>query len=460
MTGIGLIIVFILAIVLMIVAISKWKIHPFLSIMGVALIFGLIAGIPLYKYTDANGNAVSGIADVIGAGFSGTFSSIGIVIIFGALVGTLLERTGAALKMADCVVRLVGKKHPEMAIELMGWIVSIPVFCDSGFVILNPIRKAMVKRTGASSVAMTVALSMGLYISHCFIPPTPGPIAAAGALGVGDSLLLVIGLGVLGSILPLIAAYFFAKFIGKRVKARDEADSSESVKTYEELVAEYGKLPNAWLAFAPIVIPILLMALASALAMAKMIVPFFAFLGTPIIALAVGAIVAIVSLFLAGKGKDFYELTNDTLKTVGPILFITAAGGVLGKVIASSDIVNYIKANALTFQSIGIFFPFLLAAILKSAQGSSTVAITTTAGIVAPLLPILGLSSPAMASLMVIAIGAGAMTVSHANDSYFWVVTNFGEMQTQDGYKTQTLGTLVVGLAAILNVFIISLFLH
>ncbi len=460
MTGIGLIIVFILAIVLMIVAISKWKIHPFLSIMGVALIFGLIAGIPLYKYTDANGNAVSGIADVIGAGFSGTFSSIGIVIIFGALVGTLLERTGAALKMADCVVRLVGKKHPEMAIELMGWIVSIPVFCDSGFVILNPIRKAMVKRTGASSVAMTVALSMGLYISHCFIPPTPGPIAAAGALGVGDSLLLVIGLGVLGSILPLIAAYFFAKFIGKRVKARDEADSSESVKTYEELVAEYGKLPNAWLAFAPIVIPILLMALASALAMAKMIIPFFAFLGTPIIALAVGAIVAIVSLFLAGKGKDFYELTNDTLKTVGPILFITAAGGVLGKVIASSDIVNYIKANALTFQSIGIFFPFLLAAILKSAQGSSTVAITTTAGIVAPLLPILGLSSPAMASLMVIAIGAGAMTVSHANDSYFWVVTNFGEMQTQDGYKTQTLGTLVVGLAAILNVFIISLFLH
>ncbi|MEA4928022.1 MAG: GntP family permease [Candidatus Limiplasma sp.] len=460
MTGIGLIIVFILAIVLMIVAISKWKIHPFLSIMGVALIFGLIAGIPLYKYTDASGNAVSGIADVIGAGFSGTFSSIGIVIIFGALVGTLLERTGAALKMADCVVRLVGKKHPEMAIELMGWIVSIPVFCDSGFVILNPIRKAMVKRTGASSVAMTVALSMGLYISHCFIPPTPGPIAAAGALGVGDSLLLVIGLGVLGSILPLIAAYFFAKFIGKRVKARDEADSSESVKTYEELVAEYGKLPNAWLAFAPIVIPILLMALASALAMAKMIVPFFAFLGTPIIALAVGAIVAIVSLFLAGKGKDFYELTNDTLKTVGPILFITAAGGVLGKVIASSDLVNYIKANALTFQSIGIFFPFLLAAILKSAQGSSTVAITTTAGIVAPLLPILGLSSPAMASLMVIAIGAGAMTVSHANDSYFWVVTNFGEMQTQDGYKTQTLGTLVVGLAAILNVFIISLFLH
>ncbi|HNW85395.1 MAG TPA: GntP family permease [Candidatus Limiplasma sp.] len=460
MTGIGLIIVFVLAIVVMIVAISKFKVHPFLSIMGVALIFGLIAGIPLYKYTAADGTAVLGIADVIGAGFSGTFSSIGIVIIFGALVGTLLEKTGAALKMADSVVHLVGKKHPELAIELMGWIVSIPVFCDSGFVILNPIRKALVKRTGTSSVAMTVALSMGLYISHCFIPPTPGPIAAAGTLGVGDSLLLVIGLGVLLSIPPLIASYFFAKIIGKKVKSTEDEENAENVKTYEQLVAEYGKLPSGWLAFAPIVVPILLMGIASAFAMAKISVPFLAFLGTPIIALAVGAIIAIISLFVAGKGKDFYELTNETLKTVGPILFITAAGGVLGKVIASSDIVNFIKSNATTLQNIGLLFPFLLAAILKSAQGSSTVAITTTAGIVAPLLPILGLSSPALASLTVIAIGAGAMTVSHANDSYFWVVTNFGGMSTQDGYKTQTLGTLVVGIASMIGVMIVSLFLH
>ena len=460
MTGIGLIIVFVLAIVLMIVAISKYKVHPFLSIMGVALIFGLIAGIPLYKYTAADGTAVSGIADVIGAGFSGTFSSIGIVIIFGALVGTLLEKTGAALKMADSVVKLVGKKHPELAIQLMGWIVSIPVFCDSGFVILNPIRKALVKRTGASSVAMTVALSMGLYISHCFIPPTPGPIAAAGALGVENSLLLVIGLGALCSIPGLIASYFFAKFIGKKVKSTEDLENEENVKTYEQLVAEYGQLPSGWLAFAPIVVPILLMGLASAFAMAKISIPFLAFLGTPIIALAVGAIIAIISLFVAGKGKDFYELTNETLKTVGPILFITAAGGVLGKVIASSDIVNFIKSNALVLQTIGLFFPFLLAAILKSAQGSSTVAITTTAGIVAPLLPMLGLASPALASLTVIAIGAGAMTVSHANDSYFWVVTNFGGMSTQDGYKTQTLGTLVVGIASMIGVFIVSLFLH
>ena len=209
MTGFPLIIAFIIAVILMIVAISKFKIHPFLSIMGVSLILGLVAGIPLVDVKDANGAVTSqGLANVIGAGFSGTFTSIGIVIILGALIGSILEATGAAFKLADLVIKLVGKKRPELAILLMGWVVSIPVFCDSGFVILNPIRKALVKRTMTSSVAMTVALSAGLYISHVFIPPTPGPIAAANTLGIGNNLLLVMGMGALCSIAPLIAGYF------------------------------------------------------------------------------------------------------------------------------------------------------------------------------------------------------------------------------------------------------------
>lgn len=466
MTGFPLIIAFVIAIVIMILAISKLKIHPFLSIIGVSVLFAIVAGIPLIGYKTAEGVAVSGIADVIGAGFSGTFSSIGLVIIFGALIGMLLEKTGAALKMADCVVKVVGKKNPELAMLLMGWIVSIPVFCDSGFVILNPIRKALVKRTGASSVAMTVALSMGLYISHCFIPPTPGPIAAANTLfkdGIGQdaNLLLVMGLGAACSIIPLIAAIIFAKWIGKKVKAKDEAVNDDGVitQTYEELVKSYGKLPNAGLAFAPILAPIILMGLSSAFSMAGVSIDVIRFLGTPIIAIALGAILAIILLAAQGMIKDFYDITNDTLKTVGPILFITAAGGVLGKVIATSSMVGFIKDNATFLASVGIFFPFILAAILKSAQGSSTVAITTTAGIMAPLMATMGLATPSLAALTVIAIGAGAMTVSHANDSYFWVVTNFGEMEVKDGYKTQTLGTLIIGLASMIGVFIFYLIL-
>lgn len=450
MTGLPLIIVFVLAIVVMIVAISKYKIHPFLSIMSVSLILALLAGIPL-----------GDIAGVIGAGFSGTFSSIGIVIILGALIGTILEQTGAALKLADMVVKLVGQKNPELAIELMGWVVSIPVFCDSGFVILDPIRRAMVRRTATSSVAMTVALSAGLYISHVFIPPTPGPIAAANTLGIGNNLLLVMGMGVAASILPLIAGLLFAKFIGKKVKSADETSSAtETVKTYEELVAGYGKLPGGFNALAPIIVPIVLMAMGSIASMAGwtgIAFDLFNFLGKPVIALAVGTIFAVIQLATAQKMDNFYQLTNDTLKVTGPILFVTAAGGVLGKVIASSDMVNYITANAAVLGSVGIFFPFLLAAILKSAQGSSTVAITTTAGIVAPLLGAMGLDTPAKAALTVMAIGAGAMTVSHANDSYFWVVTNFGQMTPDQGYKTQTTLTLVLGLSAMVGIFILSL---
>ena len=450
MTGIPLIIVFVVAIVAMILLISKLKVHPFLAIMGISLVLAIVAGIRLTE-----------IPGIIGAGFSGTFTSIGIVIILGAFIGSVLEKTGAALKLADMVIKLVGEKNPGLAIELMGWVVSIPVFCDSGFVILNPIRKALVKRTGTSSVAMTVCLSCGLYISHVFIPPTPGPIAAAQTLGAGDYLLLVIGMGVLCSILPLIAGLIYAKIIGSKIKSADElSDNGEVVKTYEELKAEYGKLPNGWLAIAPLVVPILLMALSSIATMAKWqsgLNDLCLFLGTPVMALAVGTILAIVLLFTTGKQKDFYNLTNETLKTVGPILFVTAAGGVLGKVISSSDMVNFIKANANVLQTMGIFFPFLLSAILKTAQGSSTVAITTTAGIVAPLLSVLGFVKPVEIALVVMAIGAGAMTVSHANDSYFWVVTNFGEMKPEEGYKTQTMMTLIIGLAAIVEIFVLSL---
>jgi len=455
MTGLALIFAFILAVIIMIVAISKFKVHPFFSIMGVSVLLALVAGLPL-----------TSIAGTIGAGFSGTFSSIGIVIILGAFIGTVLESTGAALKLADMVIKLVGKKNPELAMELMGWVVSIPVFCDSGFVILDPIRRALVRRTGTSAVAMTVALSTGLYISHVFIPPTPGPIAAASTLfqdglATDVNLLLVMGFGVLCSVFPLAAGLLYAKFIGKRVKSSDEtAANSEVVKTYEELVAEYGKLPCGLNSLAPLVIPVLFMTLGTIGSMLKLtgfIADLFTFLGTPIIALTIGSLFAVAQLATAGKMDKFYDLVNDTLKTVGPILFVTAAGGVLGKVISSTTMVAYITENAPALMSMGIFFPFLLAAILKTAQGSSTVAITTTAGIVAPMMAQLGLATPVMAALTVMAIGAGAMTVSHANDSYFWVVTNFGNMTPQQGYKTQTILTLVMGVASIIGIFLLSL---
>ena len=167
MTGIPLIIAFVVAVVLMIVAISKWKVHPFLSIMAVSVLLALVAGIPLVKTGDTNG-----IADVIGAGFSGTFSSIGIVIILGALIGSILEQTGAALKLADMVVKMVGQKNPELALELMGWVVSIPVFCDSGFVILSSLAKEFSRLTKKSMVWLGGILGMGIMVALAVLGAT------------------------------------------------------------------------------------------------------------------------------------------------------------------------------------------------------------------------------------------------------------------------------------------------
>ena len=450
MTGIPFIIAFVIAVLAMLLMISKWKVHPFLSIMITSLVLALLAGIPLPQ-----------LPKVIGEGFSSTFTSIGIVIILGALIGTILEKTGAALTLADVVIRLVGERRPGLALELMGWVVSIPVFCDSGFVILNPIRKALVKRTGASSAMLTVCLACGLYIAHVFIPPTPGPIAAAQTLGIGENLLLVMGLGAAVSIFPLSAGYCYARYIGNRVKSTDDTPV-ETVESYEALKSSYGTLPGATASLAPLVVPILLMALSSVASMLHLegtVSDLCLFLGNPMVALAVGTLLAVVLLSQTGKSSELFKMTDDTLRTVGPILFVTAAGSVLGRVIAASGLMEYITENAPILQMMGVLFPFLVAALFKSAQGSSTVAITTTAGLMAPLLPALGLMSPAEITLGVLAIGAGAMTVSHANDSYFWVVTRFGGLSVEDGYKAHTLTTLVMGLASIIGIFFISLFM-
>lgn len=450
MTGTSLIIAFVVAVAIMIYAISKWKIHPFLSIMGVSLILAVVVGIPLDK-----------VPGVIGKGFSSIFASIGIVIILGTLIGVILEKSGAAIRLADAIIRVIGPKYPQLAIMLIGWIVSIPVFCDSGFIIVNPIRKWLSRKSGVSSVTLTVALSAGLYVSHVFIPPTPGPIAAAGMLGLENNLLLVIVMGMLISIFPLFAAYIFAGYIGKRVKSEEELDVDEISNVYNS-----HDLPGVFASLAPIVVPIVLMAGGSVVAILS-IGGFWgallSFLGKPIIALAAG-LVAALPLLVRGKiSGELYDMTQEALKTSGPIIFITAAGSVLGQVIVDAGFVQYIQSQSQILSSIGIFFPFVMAAILKSAQGSSTVAITTTAGIMglyfsdASLMHVLGMTTPFEAAMVVMAIGAGAMTVSHANDSYFWVVTNFGGLSPQNGYKTQTVMTLVMGVVTMAVLYVVSL---
>lgn len=444
------ILIFIVAILIMVFAISRWKVHPFLAIIATAILLAIVLGVPLTT-----------LPDTIGKGFSSIFTGIGLVIIFGTIIGSVLEKTGAALSMARGIERVVGRKHPRLAMMLIGWIVSIPVFCDSGFVLVSPIGKSLARRTAQPQASLMLSLGAGLFASHVFIPPTPGPVAAAGMMGLDDNLLMVIVVGVVISLLSLVPAYFFAGKMGKRI-------TTVGIDLEEEFDTENAKYPSATLSFLPIIVPVLLMAMgsvASLVPMPNILATLFALLGKPVIALMVAFLCCMPLLAKRRLFKQSYGIINDSLMTAGPIIFITAAGSVLGTVIVESGFVEIIKQYCGTLSVLGVVFPFIIAAILKSAQGSSTVAITTTASIMgifsdsSSMMSALGFTTPLAATLVVMAIGAGAMTVSHANDSYFWVVTSFGGIRATDGYRSFTLMTLIMGVTAITALAIASLLL-
>ena len=430
-----------LVLIFIVVSTAKFKLHPFFSLIVSAIILGFAASLDGVQ-----------IISKITEGFGNTLSSIGIIIAFGTIIGVFLEKSGATRVLADAILSLVGLKRSPLAMNLTGFIVSIPVFCDSGFVILSALNKALSKKTGVSIVVLAISLSAGLYATHVFIPPTPGPLAAAAALDADIG--LVILLGILVAIPSSIAGFLWAKFIGGKIKMETISES-----TVEE---ENMNAPGITKAILPIVIPIVLIAFKSVAQLPAhpfgegFIFRFFSFAGHPIVALFIGVLLSF-NLVRSKKSIRFDWVTTG-LKEAGVIILITGAGGSLGNIIRAAGIGDIIQTSFSDLQ-MGIFLPFIVAAILKSAQGSSTVAIITTAAIVSPMLEPLGLVSPAGKALGVLAIGAGAMTVSHLNDSYFWVVSQFSGMNVQTALKSQTVATFFQGITGIVAVYILSLFL-
>jgi len=292
------------------------------------------------------------------------------------------------------------------------------------------------------------------------VPLTPGPLAAADILGMGDFLITVMWVSIIVSIPSLIAAYLWAVRVGKRDKSEEDLaiQNDETVKSYDELVKEFGGLPNGFLSIAPILMPIIFMAIGSIAGFfvenGSAFITFLRFLGTPIVALTFGFLFAILLLAITKKMDKFNNLTNDTLKMLGPILFITAAGATLGRMIMESDMMPFIEMNAHLLAWMGLAFPFFVSAIIKTAQGSSTVAMIVTANIMVPLMASMGFTSHIAISLTIMAIGAGSMMASHANDSYFWVVNNLSSQTPQQGYKNWTSMTVVQGLSCMVGIFI------
>ncbi len=441
----------ILAVVLMVLAISKLKMHPFIVMIVIALLVGLFWGV----VDPESGLTPTEVVNQVKSGFGSIMTSIGIVILCGTIIGTILEKTGAALTMANSILKVVGQKNSVVAMGAMGYVTGIPVFCDSGFVVLSPISRALAEQSNVSLAVMGTALSGGLYATHCLVPPTPGPIAMAGTLGADLGLTILVGLIV--SIPATAVAILYAKKVASKVNI-----PANSEYTLEELQAKYGKLPGALQSFAPILLPIILIGLASVTDFPSK--PFgtgvayqiIMFIGNPVVALLLGVFLSMSLIPKTEKKNTLKWVTQGVTDSAG-ILAITCAGSSFGAILKSMPIAA--SVGGLVSTGLGVLIPFIIAMILKLAMGASTVAMITTASMMAPLMESMGYTSALAKVMVVLAIGAGSMVASHANDSYFWVVSQFSDMKTDEAYKCQTGMTAVMGITVIILLFIISLFI-
>lgn len=444
--GLWLIVVLVISVLFIILGTTRLKLHPFVVLLLASYLAGALAGLP-----------VENIAVIIARGFGDIMAYIGIVIVLGTIIGTILEKSNAAIKLAELVLKLVGKRFPALAMSLIGYIVSIPVFCDSAYVILSSLKKSLVHQTKKPSVALSIALATGLYATHTFVPPTPGPIAAAGNLGLDDQLGLVILFGLAVALIALLAGYFWASYAGKKYS------TSEDTEEFTQSVSGNMKLPSAVKALLPILVPIVLIALRSVATYpvkplgTGWLFTFLSFTGQPVNALFIGFLLSFL-LFPVFNKETLTGWIGDGISAAAPILLITGAGGAFGTILKETQIGETI-GNMLAGYQLGIFLPFIIAAAFKTAQGSSTVALVATSALIAPLLSTIGLDSLNGKVLAVMATGAGAMTISHANDSFFWVVTQFSGMDVKTGFKTHTTATLIQGITAIVFIFMLSLIL-
>lgn len=437
-----LIVLLILAVAFIVVSTTKFKLHPFLALIFAAIGFGLLSGMP---FAEIVSSVNSGFGDIVG--------HIGLVIVIGCIIGTFLEESGGAYVMAQGIVRLAGKKRVPLAMLIVGSFISIPVYADSGFVILSPLNKAITKKSGISLACTAIALSLGLTITHCLVPPTPGPVAATAILGADLGIVILIGLIV--SMFVAAESYFFVTRYASRTYIDPDPDGEITV---EEDDAK--DKPSALRSFLPVVVPLVLIVFKSISDFPG--APFgegvaasvLRFIGEPVIALIIGMI---LSFFLPKKfDRELLSTTGwvgKSLTSAAVIIMITAAGGSFGMILRNSGIAD-ILGESLAGANVGIWLPFIIAAALKSAQGSSTVAIVTTASLIAPMMEALGFVSPVGKALAVMSLCSGAMVMSHVNDSFFWVVTQLSGMNVKTGCKLHGLGTLLGGLTAMLVVWI------
>ncbi len=475
-----------IGILVMMLLIIFTKMHAFPSLIISAI---LIAVLAMPFGTDASlVDTLTGCVSTVSKGFGNSMTSIGIVIGFGCIMGIFLEKSGAAKRMALTILKLVGVKRCDIVLGLTGFIVSIPVFCDSGFVILSSLAKEFSRLTKKSMVGLGGILGMGLYITHFMVPPTPGPLAVVSTFQENGSVIdlgIFILCGIAISVPLFIFSVFLFRYFGKkypdlvvaheldrskytkaqltvldRIQAKQERDEELTTQDFAELLASE-KLPSAFLSFATLLVPILLIFAntlvgqidsLSGTAFANIVT----FLGQPIVALFISLCMGAFLLCKEYDKKTCVDLMQEACRDAGPIVFITAAGGALGAVINATGAAG-IMANWIVEAGVpAILIPIIIGVVMRFPQGSGTTAMITGSAIIAPMMSTLGIN-PYICAL---ALCLTTMCPSYMNDSYFHVVTNFSGMDIKTSLKTWSVASILVPAFGSVILIILSLFIH
>lgn len=449
----------VLAIIVLIVLVLKTRIHALMALIIAASIAGL-----------GGGMAPDALVKSITTGFGATLSTIGLVIGFGVMMGRLLEVSGAAERMAYTFVRWLGNKREEWAMMVTGYIVSVPIFCDSAFVILNPLVHALSRNTGKSMLTLGIALAGGLMLTHHAVPPTPGPLGIAGIFNIDVGLMIF--WGIVFTLPGTFALVAYARFMGPRIEAMMAQSGQKPVEpavAYREVLeradAREAELPPLWLSMLPIVLPILLIfANTLIVAIGKLngdtglaqsaFGQTFAFLGNPVIAVGLGVVAALYGLVPRRPREEVIAHMEKGVEAAGIILLVTGAGGALGAVLRDSGAGQYIGEWVATLPLPAVLIPFVIASLVRLIQGSGTVAMITGASIAAPILasiPDVNMVFAAQAAAI------GSMVFSYFNDSFFWVVNRMlGVTNAKQQLLTWSIPTTIGWLSSLLTLLVFN----
>lgn len=429
----------VISILLIIILSSTFKINTFFVLVLVAMGVGLLAGF--------DGETV---IKTLKVGFGGTLEKIGLLIVLGTVLGILLDHTRATLSLAHLILAQTGERYATVAMSLTGFVVGLPIFCDSGFVVLSGLAVSLAHQLPQQRVALATSLATGLFGVHCLVPPHPGITAAAGILNVEIGQLML--WGVLLAVPVTVAAFFWLRYLAPREVLLAPSEPAR-------MPLPSAALPSATRSALPIVVPIALIALKSLwpVALFPNLTPIVTFMGEPVVALLLGICVAL-PLLRPLRSDELNRLFDEAIIKAGPILIVTAAGGAFGEIIKLLRL-GEVLGESLAGGSWGILVPFGLAALFKTAQGSSTVAVISAASIISPLLASLGLDSQTGKILALLAMGAGSMCFSHANDSYFWVIARFSHLSVSATLRSFSSATAVMSVVALVSLMLLRFML-